>query len=107
MFELLFKWISRNEKPEFVKNPQEFLSLWAIAHAWEDLDPQATDTSNVPQSIRERLDMLMLATATPDARAACAAVAVVGAGCGLYVLVTRKGSLTYETNQANSGGKRP
>lgn len=61
MFELLFKWISRNEKPEFVKNPQEFLSLWTIAHAWEDLDPQATDTSNIPQSIRERLDMLMLA----------------------------------------------
>jgi hypothetical protein len=61
MFELLFKWISRNEKPEFVKNPQEFLSLWVIAHAWEDLDPQATDTSNIPQSIRERLDMLMLA----------------------------------------------
>lgn len=44
---------------------------------------------------------------TPDARGACAAVAVSGAGQNLYVLVTRKGSLTYETNQANSGDQRP
>lgn len=53
-------WFSK-EKPAFVHNKQEFLSLWALAHAWEGLDPDSTDPRDIPASIQSHLDMLMLA----------------------------------------------
>lgn len=54
------KWF-KSEKPAFVHNKQEFLSLWALAHAWEGLDPDSTDPRDIPASIQSHLDMLMLA----------------------------------------------
>lgn len=61
MFELFLKWISKGEKPVFVKNRQEFLSIWSIAHAWEGLEPELTNAQDIPASIQANMDMLMLA----------------------------------------------
>lgn len=51
----------KSENPVFVKNKQEFLSIWAIAHAWEGLDPESTDPRDIPASIQAHMDMVMLA----------------------------------------------
>ena len=49
------------ERPEFVQNKQEFMSIWAIAHEWEGLSPELTDKTDIPPAIRAHMDMLMLA----------------------------------------------
>ncbi|MCF8197880.1 MAG: hypothetical protein K9J42_03865 [Sulfuritalea sp.] len=59
--DLLLRWMQKGEKPIFVLNKQEFMSLWSIAHAWEGLDPESTDLQDVPDSIQANLDILMLA----------------------------------------------
>jgi hypothetical protein len=39
MLQWLLELARKGEKPVFVQNRQEFLSVWAIAHAWRDLEP--------------------------------------------------------------------
>ena len=60
-FDLIFEWISKSEKPVFVNNRQEFLSIWSIAHALEGLDPELTNVDDIPASIQASTDVLMLA----------------------------------------------
>lgn len=51
----------QSEKPVFVHNQKEFLSIWALGHAWDGLAPEATEADNVPASVQAHMDMLMLA----------------------------------------------
>lgn len=59
--QMLLKLVRRNEKPVFVSNKQEFLSLWSVAHAWKNLPSDSTDPANIPASIQADIDSLMLA----------------------------------------------
>ena len=59
--QMLLKLARRGEKPVFVNNQQEFLSLWSVAHAWENLPPESTDAIDIPVSIQAHVDSLLLA----------------------------------------------
>lgn len=58
--QILLKLARRNEKPVFVNNKQEFLSLWSVAHAWENLSPGAINAIDIPESIQANIDSLLL-----------------------------------------------
>ena len=44
----------------FVQNPNEFLSIWTIAHEWEGLDPVQTDPNALPTTIKWRINNVIL-----------------------------------------------
>jgi hypothetical protein len=49
------------ERPEYVQNKREFMTVWGIAHAWEGLLPEQTDKNDIPASIRAHIDIVLLA----------------------------------------------
>lgn len=59
--QMLLKLARRDEQPVFVNNRQEFLSLWFVAHDWEDLSPESTDAIDIPASIQAHIDSILLA----------------------------------------------
>lgn len=61
MMQMLLKLARRGEKPIFVNNKREFLSVWSIAHAWENISPETTDMADIPASIQDHIDTLLLA----------------------------------------------
>jgi hypothetical protein len=58
---MLLKLARRNEKPVFVNNKQEFLSVWATAHVWAQLPQVSTDINNLPAPVLADIDTLLLA----------------------------------------------
>lgn len=54
--------MSRKPEPKsaFLQDRSEFLSIWAIAHEWETLNPQQTNPDSVPAALRRRIDKVVL-----------------------------------------------
>ena len=48
-------------KSVFVQDRNEFLSIWAIAHEWEVLNPQETNPDSISVELKRRIDKVILA----------------------------------------------